>query len=44
MDLPDAEGKLEELKEQLQNPDGKFDGYLQIIMPVSVKIWCPKSY
>ena len=25
MDLPDAEDKLQELKEQLQNPDGKFD-------------------
>ena len=24
MDLPNAEEKLEELKEQLQNPDGKF--------------------
>lgn len=25
MDLPDAQDKLQELKEQLQNPDGKFD-------------------
>lgn len=24
MDLPDAQDKLQQLKEQLQNPDGKF--------------------
>lgn len=27
MDLPDAEDKLAELKEQLQNPYGKFEGF-----------------
>lgn len=31
MDLPDAEDKLAELKEQLQNPDGKFDGFFTIL-------------
>lgn len=27
MDLPDAEDKLAELKEQLQSPDGKFEQF-----------------
>lgn len=31
MDLPDAEDKLAELKEQLQNPDGTFDGLCVIL-------------
>lgn len=31
MDLPDAEDKLAELKEQLQNPDGKFDVFFTIL-------------
>lgn len=31
MDLPDAEDKLAELKEQLQNPDGRFDVYFYML-------------
>lgn len=27
MDLPEAEDKLAKLREQLQNPDGRFDGF-----------------
>lgn len=33
MDLPDAEDKLAELKEQLQNPEGDFVMILLIQLP-----------
>lgn len=31
MDLPDAEDKLAELKEQLQNPEGKFKSTSELL-------------
>lgn len=34
MDLPDAEDKLAELKEQLESPHGKFKGFLFFILTI----------
>lgn len=37
MDLPDAEDKLAELKEQLKNPEGEYDIFFFLCSSIS---WC----